>query len=437
MKIDKKMIIMIVEIILGVLIVGTLIFFIFNKEEILQRRFERIEPTGKIIVSEVKELSEDEYSTNLKDESVILVNNSAKVKISNTNINKSGDTQNEVDNYSSGTNSAIVVKDSAEADIYAANVETQATSGNAIFTIGEKTKITMTDSTLITKRNNSNGIVASEGANVEAKNVIISTLEEKSSALYAYENSNIQIEEGTLNTNQKDSPCIYAKGNVTVINSSGNANNSTIAQIENNGKVQIDSSDITAMGLGRTSNEIYDCGIFISETKDEETAGLDIKNSNISIIEDSSSYAEVPMLLAHDAKVNINLENTILKFGSNKLVVGIKSNINLGIKDMNLKGDILLDNESGITVDLQNSVFEGNINEANNAKEVNVKLDRDSLWIVDRTCYVSSIVDDNEDFGNIQSNGNTIFYDSSNPANEKLNGRIIALIDGGMLKPME
>jgi hypothetical protein len=78
----------------------------------------------------------------------------------------------------------------------------------------------------------------------------------------------------------------------------------------------------------------------------------------------------------------------------------------------------------------------GKINENNRIQNVSLTLGNTSKWIVEGTSYISILTDEDATLSNIIDNGNTIYYDSSDDANNWLGGKTYTLSGGGKLIPV-
>ncbi|HEX2945650.1 MAG TPA: hypothetical protein VHT96_06820 [Clostridia bacterium] len=99
--------------------------------------------------------------------------------------------------------------------------------------------------------------------------------------------------------------------------------------------------------------------------------------------------------------------------------------------------NLAADYKSSLNINLKNSsVMSGKINENNKIQNVSLTLDKTSKWIVEGTSYLSALTVADSDLSNIVDNGNTIYYDSSNAANDWLDGKTYTLAGGGKLIPL-
>ncbi len=247
-----------------------------------------------------------------------------------------------------------------------------------------------------------------------------------------------QIDEATIET--KNAIGVNCKGNVSLANSAINSQNYTALVIEDNGTVTIDTTDIISSGKGISDNREETGGIIIYSLNDkiENMAKFTAINSIISISNDSKEFYSTPMFFVKNNKAEINLENTVITCGSNILLKteGEGTEITLNTKMQMLEGNIETTNDEIINVNLtEETNFIGAINLDNNAKEVNVNISENSLWMITADTYVTTIIVEDKSLNNIMSGGHNIYYDSTNEKNSWLEGQTILLNDGGYLIP--
>lgn len=168
--------------------------------------------------------------------------------------------------------------------------------------------------------------------------------------------------------------------------------------------------------------------------------------TSLSIIVDSSSsvYKTAPMFFITNTKAIINLENTTLTYGSN-ILLSIKGtnewensgsnggNLELNATNQKLSGDIILDSLSSVDINLKSSTLTSTVNNNKKAKEVNISIDKNSKWNVERNSYINTLKLTNNDLNLIKDNGHNVYYDKE--ANEWLDGKTYTLQDGGKLIP--
>lgn len=146
--------------------------------------------------------------------------------------------------------------------------------------------------------------------------------------------------------------------------------------------------------------------------------------TSLSIIVDSSSsvYKTTPMFFITNTKAIINLENTTLTYGSN-ILLSIKGtnewgnsgsnggNLELNAINQKLSGDIILDSLSSVHINLKSSTLTSTVNNNKKAKEVNISIDKNSKWNVERNSYINTLKLTNNDLNLIKDNGHNVYYD--------------------------
>ena len=102
-------------------------------------------------INKDEEISEGSFSSSKADENAILVTGNIKSTLSNISVDKTGDSDGGDNTSFYGTNSAIIAKDGANVTIENAEIETDATGANGVFSYGGSatTNNTSSDNTTI------------------------------------------------------------------------------------------------------------------------------------------------------------------------------------------------------------------------------------------------------------------------------------------------
>ncbi|MBN2026105.1 MAG: hypothetical protein JW854_05035 [Actinobacteria bacterium] len=399
-----------------------------------------IELTGVYTVDGTTETSAGETCTSDQgDENVVLVTGGGDLTLAGATLNKSGDTSSANESNFYGLNAVLAVADGSTATVTGTTLTSSAEGANGIFTTGEGSVITAENVKIYTSGNSSRGLDATYGGTINAADVEIVT-EGAHCAPIATDRGEgtITVEGGTLSAAGGGSPCIYSTGDITVIGVTGTATGSQAAVVE--GKNSITLTRCILTGAGENGVMLYQS---TSGDAAEGTASFNV--TDCTLITTSSG----PMFYVTNTDAEATLTGTTLEFGSGILaeVAGNDTN-NWGTPGSNggnftltgvgqvLDGDILCDGISTVSLLLtEGSVFTGAVNEENAGGEVTVSLDASSQWNVTGTSYVTVIENASSDCSNINSNGNTIYYDVSNSANDWLDGKTISLPGGGSLTP--
>lgn len=274
-----------------------------------------LEDRGNLVVDS-KSLDESNgfYHTDAADNNSILIKNKSALKLVNSIINKTGDTQtsgDDADFY--GVNSAILVNTNGTLDISNVEINTNSKGSNGIFvtnaeasstgnssgasqppeatggdssqggnggqppempsgegsgegqggggqpgetTVSGTTEAKINNVKITTHSDKSRGLDATYNGKITANNVIINTDGQSCAALATDRGegevhvSNSEINTGVSKDSGRGSPLIYSTGNITLDNSKGTSYVSQIACIEGKNSIELSNSDLTGYAEG-------------------------------------------------------------------------------------------------------------------------------------------------------------------------------------------
>ena len=369
------------------------------------------------------------YTSENNDENTILVNNGGNLSITDSTITKSGDATNIENSDFYGINSAILVQKDSIATIKNSKITTSAKGSNAIFATGEKAKISINNSTIETiGSNSSRGLDATYGGLIEADSITITTMGESSATLATDRGEGtIKVTNSNLTTNGKGSPIIYSTGDISIDNTTGVANSSQMVVIEGKNSASVNDSILIASGTGNRNN-VDKAGVMIYQSMSGDSIeGLGVFNStntSLTITEKSEVYKTAPMFFVTNTDAEINLTNTKLKYGSNILLSvvgtdewGIKGenggNVTMNTNNQTMSGRIIVDNISTLNINLVKTSYRGTINTSNVAKEVNLKIDKDSIITLTADTYVTSLENEDKTNSNIEFNDYKLYVNGT------------------------
>lgn len=387
------------------------------------------------------------YSSTTADESSVLVKNGGKLTLTEAIINKlSGDVSNTENSEFYGINAAVLVEKGSTLTMNGKTITTSAKGSNAVFSTGENSKIYISNTTINTTSDSSRGLDATYGGYIEGDSLTISTKGASCATLATDRGEGtVTVKKSTLSTEGAGSPIIYSTGDITLSDSTGTALGAQIAVIEGKNSINITNSKLTAYALGNRG-EVDKAGIMIYQSMSgdasEGTGNLTVTNSTLKINSKSSVYKTAPMFFVTNTSAVINIENTILTYGSGTLlsIAGTLEwgtsganggNLTFNVNKEAIKGNIVVDNISTLIMNLTNSTYEGTIDKSNTAKSITVKLDAKSILTITADSHISVLTDADTTYANIKSNGYTIYYDKK--LNKSLNSQTITLSDGGKL----
>lgn len=379
-----------------------------------------VEAVGAYTVDGVEETLDGEYSSSNSDESVILVKNGGDASLNGATITKTGgDSSNTENSEFYGINAGILVTEGSKATIYNCTISTNAKGSNAVFATGEDAKIYIKDSKITTTGSSSSrGLDATYGGYIEADNVVIKTQGGSCAALATDRGEGTVIARNSdLETNGSGSPVIYSTGDISIFDTVGVANGSQMVVIEGKNSATVQNSTLSCSGKGNR-NDVDNCGIMIYQSMsgdaDEGTGAFKGVDSTLEISSSSSYYKTAPFFFVTNTDAIINLENCIMKYGSNLLlkIQGTSEwgtsgsnggNVTLNAHSQSLAGDIEVDSVSTLAINIEEDTeFSGAINNSNTAKSVTLCMDASSKLVLTGDSYLTSFTNEDQSNSNIE-----------------------------------
>ncbi len=218
--------------------------------------------SSSVTYSASKEITEDttiesgEFSSETANENAIAVTGDIDVSLANIEVNKTGNSDGGDNTSFYGTNSAILAKSGANLNIKNVTITTDATGSNGVFSYGgsattnnsssDGTTVTISDSNITTTKDNSGGIMTTGGGTMKASNLTVNTAGTSSAAIRTDRGGGIvAVDGGTYTTTGQGSPTIYSTANITVNNSDLIAKASEGIVIEGKNSVTINNCNLT------------------------------------------------------------------------------------------------------------------------------------------------------------------------------------------------
>ena len=388
--------------------------------------------TAKAITDqETKAFDNQTLTASATNESAFLARNGATVTLTNSTLNKTGDSSDTDASNFSGQN-AVFLSSNSTATLSHLTLNSDADGANAIFSTGDKSIVNVSHVVIHTKNNSSRGLDATYGGTIHAKDVEITTEGAHCGALATDRGEgNVLVENAKIVTSGEGSPCIYSTGNIQLTNGTGEAMGSEIAVVEGKNSIVLNNARLT----GHVKHGIMLYQSFSGDAGIGE-AKFTAKNSIL------TNKSNGPMFYITNTTATANLENTQLIQDGDVLILAAsdrwgKEGRNGGIFTLNatqqeLAGKVLGNNISQITLNLQSgSHWTGSFNEDYAADKASLNLAQDAVWDVTANSYLTTFSDADSTFHNINSNGHKIYYDKKeNPA---LGGKTYKLPGGGKL----
>ena len=364
--------------------------------------------TGTAIVTENKSIAHESMTNTTADQNAFIGKNKAVIDIENSVFDKTGNTTSDDNSNFRGQNAVVLGIDGSQINIKGSNITSNSKGSNAVFATGEGTVINVENTNIHTKSDSSRGLDATYKGTINGKNLTITT-EGAHSATLATDRGEgtITAEAAKLTTSGEGSPVIYSTGNIMVNNVNGIANNSEIGVVEGKNSITLTNSNVT----GYKDNGFM---LYQSFSGDAESGIARLKAENNTL----TTHATGAFLYVNNTTAEVDLSNNAISMPNTSTLVKAAADsrwgktgengghLTLRTSNQELSGNIMADSISTIALDMTNgSSLVGAVNTDNTAKEVTVKLSKDSNWILTGDSYVKSLSNEDTTSSNIQLNG--------------------------------
>ena len=363
---------------------------------------------GTTIATENKSIAHESMTNTTADQNAFIGKNKAVIDIENSVFDKTGDTTSDDNSNFRGQNAVVLGIEGSQINIKGSNITSNSKGSNAVFATGEGSVINVENTNIHTKSDSSRGLDATYKGTVNGKNLTITT-EGAHSATLATDRGEgtITAEAAKLTTSGEGSPVIYSTGNIIVNNVNGIANNSEIGVVEGKNSITLTNSNVT----GYKDNGFM---LYQSFSGDAENGIARLKAENNTL----TTHATGAFLYVNNTTAEVDLSNNAISMPNTSTLVKAAADsrwgktgengghLTLRTSNQELSGNIMADSISTIALDMTNgSSLVGAINTDNTAKEVTVKLSKDSNWILTGDSYVKSLSNEDTTGSNIQLNG--------------------------------
>ena len=364
--------------------------------------------TGTSVISESKTFEHQRFDNTTSDQNSFIGKNKASITIDSSVFDKTGNTTNDDNSNFHGQNAVVLGIEGSQTNIKDSNITSNSIGSNAVFATGEGSVINVENTNIHTKGDSSRGLDATYKGTVNGKNLTITT-EGAHSATLATDRGEgtITAEAAKLTTSGTGSPVIYSTGNITANNVNGVANKSEIGVVEGKNSITLTNSNVTGY---------HDNGFMLyqSFSGDAESGIARLKAENNTL----TTHGTGAFIYVNNTTAEADLTgNTILMPNTTTLVKAAADSrwgkdgengghITLRASNQELSGNIVADSISTVALDMTNgSSLVGAINTDNTAKEITLKLSKDSSWTLTGDSYVKSLTNEDTTGSNIHLNG--------------------------------
>lgn len=364
--------------------------------------------TGTAVISESKTFEHQRFDNIISDQNSFIGKNKATITIDSSVFDKTGNTSNDDNSNFRGQNAVALGIEGSQTSIKNSNITSSSIGSNAVFATDEGSIINIENTNIHTKGDSSRGLDATYKGTVNGKNLTITT-EGAHSATLATDRGEgtITAEAAKLITSGEGSSVIYSTGNIMVNNVNGIANNSEIGVVEGKNSITLTNSNVT----GYKDNGFM---LYQSFSGDAESGIARLKAENNTL----TTHATGAFLYVNNTTAEVDLSNNAISMPNTSTLVKAAADsrwgktgengghLTLRASNQELRGNIMADSISTIALDMTNgSSLVGAVNTDNTAKEVTVKLSKDSSWTLTGDSYVESLTNEDTTGENIHLNG--------------------------------
>lgn len=364
--------------------------------------------TGTTVVTENKSIAHELMSNTTSDQNAFIGKNKAIVNIENSVFDKTGNTTSDDNSNFYGQNAVVLGIDGSQINIKGSNITSNSNGSNAVFATGEGSIITVENTNIHTKSDSSRGLDATYKGTVNGKHLTITT-EGAHSATLATDRGEgtITAEAAKLTTSGEGSPIIYSTGNITADYITGEAKNSEIGVVEGKNSITLTNSNVT----GYKDNGFM---LYQSFSGDAESGVARLKAENNTL----TSHGTGAFIYVNNTSAEVDLTGNAISTPNTTTLVKAAADsrwdktgengghLTLHASNQSLNGNIVADAISTIALDMTNgSNLVGAVNTNNTAKEVTVKLSKDSTWTLTGDSHIKALTNEDTTGSNIHLNG--------------------------------
>lgn len=378
------------------------------------------------------------FTSTAADENAILVNTADEVTISNSTVDKTGDSDGGDDSNFYGKNAAILVEGGSTTTLTNLSITSDAKGANGIFSYGgngghnggdgDGTKVIIKESIITTSGDGSGGTMTTGGGITNASNLTVTTNGQSSAAIRTDRGGGtVYVDGGTYTSNGLGSPAIYSTAEIHVANAALVSNLSEGVCIEGLNSIELTDCDLTANNTKCNGNATFMDTIMIYQSMSGDAAS---GNSTFAMTGGSLTSKNGHMFHVTNTNADIELNGVKLtnEDTANVLISvcddgwnGGNNQATFNAKAQDLAGAVLVGNNSTLALNLtEGSTLEGyvdgNIVNATNQTvstevgTVTITLDTNSTWTLTADSHVTEFTGT---AANVIANGHTLYVNGT------------------------
>ena len=372
--------------------------------------------SGTAANTATEDRSGETFTSENADENALRVDGGT-VTLTDLTLTKTGDgsSTEACDFY--GVNAGLLATNGANVTVEGGSFTTDAAGGNALFSYGTGTTLTVKNATIRTSSNNSGGIQTTGGATTVAENLDVETSGASAAAIRSDRGGGtVTVNGGTYVTHGTGSPAIYCTADITVQDATLTATASEGVVVE--GKNSVTLQNCTLSGnmqgtYGKTSSENLQAVMIYQSMSGDASVGkgsfsmtggsLTVEAGDAFYVTNTSAeitLSGVELALANDVLLRVAGNDGSRGWGATGSNGG---SVTMTAEDQALMGDILVDEISTLDLSLTDgSTWTGSVNPDGAAGRVSLKLAEGCTWKLTADAYVSAF---DGDLDSVDTNG--------------------------------
>ncbi|KAJ5914139.1 hypothetical protein N7504_003022 [Penicillium tannophilum] len=328
------------------------------------------------------------------NEGVIIVKETGVAYVSDCTLIKSGNTTIEEDSSFTDLNAAVGIETNGTIYITNSKIITNGVGANGLHTYEDGSTAYLSVVQIHAEGDFSHGIYTG-GGTIYGKNLIVNTYDGHGSAIATDQGGGlIEVKDSVANTYGALSALVYSTGNITATSLSGVSDIAPVACIDGSNSFTLNNPSVTS---GTQNNGVFQVVSTVASNGTIDTAYAYVTGG--SVAETNGTYAVLFVAniqaYVYFTTVDITSKSGILanitaddEFGTSGVNGGT---VNLFLTDLDISGDIYVDDISEANVYLIGSHWSGAINPLNSTGTVSVHVDADSTWTLTGDSNVGTI----------------------------------------------
>lgn len=345
------------------------------------------------------------------DQSVVLAKGLASATLSQSILNKTGNSTNLDNTMRYGINAAILGTPGSTINVLGTVLNTNAVGAPAVAVSGENATASVTDSDVTALGDSSPLFMALDHGSVSVSNGLQKTLANSSPIFYVDANGSVTADSSVTETNGLASPTLLNAGTFNGSRLSMASNTSSAAVLIPGSKTTLANCAITMNGLDSDSGME---GAFVARTdgrweKAQGLTELTLNSCSFSYI-GRADHPNGAAFAVRDSDFVLNMNASMQLTGFTTLVQAERSKVTINAVTQVVYGNINGDENSEVNITLTGaSGLGGSINSDQRMKTAVLHMDASSTLALSSDIYLTEFVNENPAGTNIITNGFHIY----------------------------